>query len=286
MSSVVTDQSDCLNCGTPLRGEFCAGCGQNAADPNPTFHDLLHDVSHEVLHVDGRLWSSVRLLFTKPGCLTTEYISGRRAAYVPPVRLYLILSLIFFVLAVYAPLEMSVRMDPKRGRVLHTGGLDISGEILEGRTDEQVAEWLHRIEHEWMPRVMFVMVPVFALFTAGAARRQRRHFPQHLYFAVHTHAAWFGIFSLVELTRFARVPALSTGMVLAGAVAVVFYTTVAVRTVYGKSWLRAGLQTVTTLFGYLALLTIMTVALFILLYSTDLKKEKAGASHARLESSW
>src|SRR6266545_4432215 len=103
MSSVVTDRSECLNCGTALHGAFCAACGQQVAHPDPTFHDLLHDLTHELLHVDGRLWTSLRLLFTRPGVLTREHIAGRRASYLPPLRLYLICSVAYFGLAAVAP---------------------------------------------------------------------------------------------------------------------------------------------------------------------------------------
>jgi hypothetical protein len=274
MSSVVTGQSECLNCGTALHDSYCAACGQKSAAPDPTFHDFFHEATHELLHVDGRLWRSIIDLFARPGFLTTEHCAGRRTSYIAPMRLYLTFSLIFFVIAAYAPLEMSVRMDPKRGRVLHTGGMDLSGDVLEGRSDEEVAEWVHRVQHEWTPRLMFLMVPVFAVFTALATRRQHRRFPQHLYFALHSHAAWFGFLSVAEAARFARQPALSSATTVGALVALVIYTVVAVRTMYGKSWMRSGLQALVTLFGYAALLIVVTVALFLAVYSTDLAKQK------------
>ena len=89
MSSVVIDQTDCLNCGTPLHGTFCGSCGQRVSAPNPTLHDFLHELSHELLHVDGRLFQSIKLLFTRPGWLTREHCEGRRARYAAPMRLYL-----------------------------------------------------------------------------------------------------------------------------------------------------------------------------------------------------
>jgi hypothetical protein len=89
MSSVVIDQSNCLNCRAPLAGAFCATCGQKASAPNPTFHDFLHELFHELLHLDGRLFQSIRWLFTRPGFLTREHIEGRRASYAAPMRLYL-----------------------------------------------------------------------------------------------------------------------------------------------------------------------------------------------------
>jgi hypothetical protein len=283
MSSVVIDQSECLNCGTALHGAFCAVCGQKAAAPDPTFHDFFHELTHELLHLDGRLWRSVIDLFGRPGFLTKEHCAGRRTRYVAPLRLYLTFSLVFFVIAVYAPLEMSVRMDPKRGRVLHTGGIDLSGDVFEGRSDQELAEWVHRVQHEWMPRIMFVMVPMFAVLTARATRRLHRHFPRHLYFALHSHAAWFGFLSVAEVARFARLPAVSTGTSYAALAAILIYTAVAVRTVYGKSWVRSALQALVTLFGYAAMLIAVTVGLFLAVYFKDLRQKKAGPE-ARLES--
>jgi hypothetical protein len=272
MSSVATGLTHCLNCGSPLGGTFCAECGQKAAPPDPTFHDFLHELTHELLHVDGRLLQSIRLLFFRPGFLTREHFEGRRVSYAAPMRLYLTFSLIFFVLAVYAPLEMTSRMDAKRGRILHTGGLDISGDVLEGRTDVEVAEWVRKIQHEWMPRVMFVMVPVFALLTARSTKRQRRHFPQHLYFALHNHAAWFGMIAVAEAIGFARNPLMSRVAWLAAGAAIVVYTTVAVRRVYERSWLRSAWQTGWTMFGYAALLIVSSVFMFIGLYFVDKPK--------------
>jgi hypothetical protein len=46
---------------------------------------------------------------------------------------------------------------------------------------------------------MFLLVPVFAWLVGVAWRRRGRHYPQHLYFALHVHAAWFAVAALAEL---------------------------------------------------------------------------------------
>src|SRR3954471_14471387 len=151
MSSVVIDQSECLNCGTGLHGEFCARCGQKACHSNPTFHDLWHDFTHETLHIDGRLWSSLRLLFTKPGFLTQEYISGRRTAHFPPLRLYLICSIAYFTVAAFAPSDTTVQVDDEKGQMVTVGGVRVSGEALIGPlSPEEIAERIHRAQHDWL----------------------------------------------------------------------------------------------------------------------------------------
>jgi len=68
---------ECPNCGRPLDGAFCATCGQKVRSLNPTLHDLLLDLTHELLHVDGKIFQSVRLLLMRPGFLTREYFEGR-----------------------------------------------------------------------------------------------------------------------------------------------------------------------------------------------------------------
>lgn len=269
MSSAGTGASECLNCGAHLAGPFCAQCGQRTGAPDPSFHDFLHELTHELLHVDGRLFQSIRLLFTKPGFLTREHLEGRRARYVAPMRLYLTFSVLFLVLASWAPLEMSSRMDPKRGRVLHTGGLDISGEALASRSDAELAEWIRRIEHEWIPRLMFVMVPAFAGLIMWATRRQGHHYPQHLYFALHVHAAWFGILAVAEAIALARLPLLAQIAWWVALAAVAAYATAAVRRVYGGGWGRAVWRSVWSLAVYAALLLVVTLTTFIALYYAE-----------------
>jgi Protein of unknown function (DUF3667) len=59
---------------------------------------LFHDVMHDLAHLDSRVWRTLIALLLKPGKLTNEFIAGRRTFYLPPFRLYLVLSLVFFLL--------------------------------------------------------------------------------------------------------------------------------------------------------------------------------------------
>src|SRR5690349_2306919 len=89
----------CENCGKPLTGEFCAACGQRH---EPHVHTLGHFASEAfetVTHADSRLWRTLGYLLVKPGFLTREFFNGKRARYLPPFRLYIVISLLFFVVA-------------------------------------------------------------------------------------------------------------------------------------------------------------------------------------------
>jgi len=90
---------NCLNCGEVLTGQHCSHCGQPARVRVLSLWGLTKDVLGDVFDVDSRVWRTLRPLAFRPGLLTQEYLRGRRASYTPPFRMYLVLSLVFFVLA-------------------------------------------------------------------------------------------------------------------------------------------------------------------------------------------
>jgi len=88
----------CLNCHAPLRGQYCAQCGQRSRNRLITLWELTRDVLGDLVDLDSRLWRSLFPLMFRPGLLTHDYLLGRRARYMPPFRMYLILSLLFFLM--------------------------------------------------------------------------------------------------------------------------------------------------------------------------------------------
>jgi len=89
----------CANCHATLSGEYCATCGQRH---EPHVHTVAHfagEALESVSHADSRLWRTLWYLLSRPGFLTKEFFAGRRVSYLPPFRLYLVLSVIFFLFA-------------------------------------------------------------------------------------------------------------------------------------------------------------------------------------------
>ena len=103
--------ASCLNCGTALTGPFCSECGQRDIPAYPSVRELAVDAVSEFSGWDGRLALTLRTLVRRPGLLTREFLEGRRARYISPLRVYLTASLVYFLLAASAP---TVRLESGR----------------------------------------------------------------------------------------------------------------------------------------------------------------------------
>ncbi len=100
-----SDQPNCLNCGTRLRGQYCGNCGQRARSRLISLWQLTQEAFGDLFELDSRLWRTLGPLLARPGQLTRDYLEGRRARYMPPFRTYLVLSVLFFVIAFFNPRE-------------------------------------------------------------------------------------------------------------------------------------------------------------------------------------
>lgn len=89
----------CENCGAPLTGEFCGQCGQHAIDYRRSILRVLLDAADSFLNWDTKFLQTLNLLLLRPWKLTNDFNAGRRARYVHPLRLYLIASVLFFLVA-------------------------------------------------------------------------------------------------------------------------------------------------------------------------------------------
>lgn len=91
-------EKNCLNCGHTVEEHYCSHCGQENIETRQPFHYLFTHFFEDLTHYDGQVWKTFRFLLTKPGRLTKEFLAGRRMRYVPPVRLYIFMSFVAFLL--------------------------------------------------------------------------------------------------------------------------------------------------------------------------------------------
>jgi hypothetical protein len=155
-----TQESTCLNCGTPLVGSHCHACGQRGHQ-HRTMGAFLHDLVHGVFHLEGKVWHTLPMLAVKPGELTRRYIDGERARFVSPMALFLfsifLMFAVFQVMGVAPPSDLGPsRVDPSGaspGSVLQSrlNGLEDAREGMDDGNpsaailDTQIAELQHEI---------------------------------------------------------------------------------------------------------------------------------------------
>src|ERR1043165_3321326 len=105
-----TDQTDdsvvqpvCASCGTRLEGQYCHSCGQQRIDNPLSAKALIGDLAANLVDIEhSKMWRSLRALVSRPGLLTTEYLAGRRAKWLTPLKLYLsIFALSFFLYSAF-----------------------------------------------------------------------------------------------------------------------------------------------------------------------------------------
>ncbi|MBX3749315.1 MAG: DUF3667 domain-containing protein [Opitutaceae bacterium] len=89
----------CQNCDTPLQGPYCHQCGQHDFDINQSFGHTFLEALENFFHFDTKLFRNVVTLLFRPGRLTAAFNAGKRAAQMPPFRLYVFVSFLFFFLA-------------------------------------------------------------------------------------------------------------------------------------------------------------------------------------------
>ncbi len=91
-------EKNCLNCQTEMQGRYCHVCGQENIEPKESFWHLVTHFTYDVTHFDGKFFSTLRYLLFKPGFLSKEYLRGRRASYLHPIRMYVFTSALFFLI--------------------------------------------------------------------------------------------------------------------------------------------------------------------------------------------
>lgn len=214
----------CLNCGATVASKFCAECGQEHSHKVVSIWRLANDFLGEVFSWDSKLIHTTKYLLFAPGLLTVEYVSGRRARYLSPFRLYLYASAaMFYLLTVQVahfpptgrtgPIQITVgsgqdvhsaeeylaeqarvpagKREPALVRLIVTKALKLSKS-----SNGDIGARLVGGAVEAAPKCLFVLLPVFAALLKLIYLRRGRLYIEHLVFALHCHAFVFTLTSV------------------------------------------------------------------------------------------
>lgn len=218
----------CANCNAPLHGKFCSECGQRYEPHVHSFAELASEAFESVTHADSRLWRTLWLLISKPGFLTKEFVEGRRARYLPPFRLYLVVSValfLVFALANHEPHLVAVQSKSSANiqlndltivRIPERGANETPSEQARKTCDEAKFgvpdSWVPRLREGCrkvvidnghslaeamvhnIPRALFALIPLLALVMR--AMYWRRYYVEHLLFFIHNHSFTFVLFAV------------------------------------------------------------------------------------------
>ena len=262
----------CSNCGMrlPLSYHYCPQCGQVHRNLNLPLKHLMEEAVESIFHFDTKFVQTVTALCFKPGFITTEFIQGRRVQYVAPVRLYIFITFIFFLIISLPHGNQEVTPDIEKNpptSVTYDGisSTEMHGEMKPSQIDSviqvhalkptpwnrYVVRQMSRIGTEGqegfnhllvkaVSYMMFALMPLFAFFIYILNRKKAEYYIGTLIFSVHYHSFVFLLltFSFI-VDKAVGTPIIFILTILLSPI----YLFMALRHVYRDSFLRTILKT-------------------------------------------
>jgi hypothetical protein len=308
----------CLNCGSEVPERFCTHCGQENTERHETFTHLVQHFVADFLHYDSQFLKTLKYLLFRPGKLTTEYMAGRRVSYVNPIKLYIFISFVFFLIYAFMnpvshggeshkPAEgpsASEKLTPAAvadslQRALKREGIGMqlseedSAELAEAKNDSTGSE-LYKSLHEYdsiqaslpaseragfwkrltirrllyfkdkgdtkasfgelfqhnMPKMMFILLPLFALLMKFLYRKKQWFYADHAIFSLHVHSFAFVLllitFILDHYVRIGKTYLFTRW----GVLAIMLYIVLALYFTYRQSFIKSTVKAFLLLFSY------------------------------------
>ena len=261
----------------------------------PTTMELMHELLEGITHSDSRLWRTLTTLWFKPGKLTEEFVAGRRVAYLPPFRLYLIVSIVFFLIA--SLVHMNVAMmtfdeATKAGRAPLSASQQLPADRITSCNDINILTssshpaWNPRIRHvceavlkdngeqpgasrdRHQSKAMFIFLPLVAFLNMLLYWRPRYRYAEHLLFFVHLHAFYFS--AAISCSRWPILRTRGRGFkVVAGFLETILgwtlpvYTLMAMRRVFRRTWPGTLFKGVVLFFVYMIVFGLTVAGVFV-----------------------
>lgn len=272
--------SRCLNCGEDLVGPYCVACGQRDGSLAVTVGDFLREALDNLFSFDSRLWRTLRPLILRPGFLTVEFWQGRRAKYLPPLRLYLFISFVCFMLVSLLVPDQVVDAtgENKAAPVRFTTTVEGEAVDWEGDFSESppLVRWFAQnvmrpmlddperageLFLQRLPWAIFMIMPFFGVLLRLLYRKRERYFVPHLVFALHFHSVVFLLMTLGSLGD-ALVGTERVGNVASLLIAIVLF--LSLRRAYGEGWFRTSLKEIALVVVYVnALILTLVIVLLV-----------------------
>lgn len=217
----------CQNCESELYGEFCSSCGQRNKDLRIPVKELASEFIEVIPAFDERLIRSLKYFLFKPGKLTTEYLFGKRKTYISPFKFYFIISFLYFFIGSFHVTEKKQELrdelmqsdslqtqshidttvmaikNPNSGVTFSINNLEplerlFGKKFIDGfKSGQKNPQQFFDKIREHLPKILFLLLPVFALLLKLIYIRSKTLYIQHLIFSFHFHSFIFFILLIV-----------------------------------------------------------------------------------------
>lgn len=324
MSLRVNDHEniECLNCGNPLEDEYCQVCGQKKIPKNHGVWSLVNDFLGTYFNFDSKLSRTLLPTIIKPGFLTNEYRLGKRASYIPPIRFFIFVSIIFFLIVALLPNTdepEDIKEEPKNtwsdevqadtaanSIKVNKGDVEVNfkaiSEVgdslyiwdqpfplfksyaeykvyreglakkpgfwteiamrqyykLKNESNDELNEGLEGAFLDILPKLVFLVLPFFALILKLLYVRRKHYFEEHFVLTLHFHS-----FVFIILLIFILLSYLSTEFLIGLPLIAAVYMYIAMRKVYGQGVLKTlvKLLIIMILYGIVLLIAFLISAI-------------------------
>ena len=178
----------CRNCSSSFIGSFCSSCGQKKYDRSDfTLKGFVRDVAEEAFDYDSKIFSTLRLLIARPGKLTADFLNGKQKAYIAPVKLYLIIITLNFI--VYSALDNHSPINVEY--IMSMGSQDwfeklVSQKQLESGMDK--ATFFHEMNlkvSNVFSFALYLLIFVYPLILKVYFYKSGKYYIEHLIFCLH-----------------------------------------------------------------------------------------------------
>ena len=212
----------CPNCENEYDSNFnyCPYCSQKNIDIDPKLKHFITEFLSANFNIDSKIFITLKSLILKPAELTREMLAGKREKYLTPVRLYLLISLIYFFV-----LSIDTHKNSKLIEINKPGTVTNDSTHVAISIDEVDADTLNIWERKLYNNIkllktssgeqifkqklknnislgMFIFIPLTALILFLLFRRKIKYYIPNLIFAIHLQSIiflWFTLLNLIEL---------------------------------------------------------------------------------------
>jgi len=229
---------------------YCSRCGQENVELKESFGHLVGHFFADITHFDSKIFTTIKDLVWRPGFLTLEYMEGRRMRYLNPIRMYVFISALFFLVIYWGNGEggpkgaeeggvkasaQVVKPDDESLAMRFSGSTavfdlvenkyrtvaefdSVQAKLPDSSREDWMMRWILRnnlrlkqkhggetklhlatnVQH-MIPKLMFVLLPLFALYVGMLYSRKKYYYSQHVIFSIHFHSFFFLISMAIAL---------------------------------------------------------------------------------------